>query len=145
MLFLHLFIVMQLLHSVCVVSHTLSYLGIFSFLHKPSDFLHWLCLAQQIYAILSWIHLSFFTRFIDVNFLIQKFCPCKKNDKYEVWFSRVYCLNLILIMFVHPISWSALLESNYIGHFELIFFLKMLCSIRNKMITTTTSDQMMVT
>ena len=20
-----------------------------------------------------------------VNFIFQKFCPCKKNDKYEVW------------------------------------------------------------
>ena len=23
--------------------------------------------------------------FFSVNFIIQKFCPCKKNDKYEVW------------------------------------------------------------
>ena len=20
-----------------------------------------------------------------VNFILQKFCPCKKNDKYQVW------------------------------------------------------------
>ena len=26
----------------------------------------------------------FFTRFFGVNFILQKFCPCKKNDKYEV-------------------------------------------------------------
>ena len=24
--------------------------------------------------------------FFGVNFIHQKFCPCKKNDKYEVWF-----------------------------------------------------------
>ena len=23
--------------------------------------------------------------FFSVNFILQKFCPCKRNDKYEVW------------------------------------------------------------
>ena len=23
--------------------------------------------------------------FFGVNFILQKFCPCKKNDKYQVW------------------------------------------------------------
>ena len=33
-------------------------------------------------------NVAFFTReklaFFGVNFILQKFCPCKKNDKYEV-------------------------------------------------------------
>ena len=24
-------------------------------------------------------------RFFGVNFILQKFCQCKKNDKYQVW------------------------------------------------------------
>ena len=23
--------------------------------------------------------------FFYVNFILQKFCPCKKNDKFQVW------------------------------------------------------------
>ena len=23
--------------------------------------------------------------FFGVNFILQEFCPCKKNDKYQVW------------------------------------------------------------
>ena len=29
--------------------------------------------------------LSYFTRFFGVNLILQKFCSCKKNDKYQVW------------------------------------------------------------
>ena len=70
--------------SVCSFTHFVLFCVFFSFLHKPSDFLHWLCLAQQIYAILSWNSFVVIYAFFGVNFLIQKFCPCKKNDKYEV-------------------------------------------------------------
>ena len=28
--------------------------------------------------------------FFGVNFILQKFCPCKKNDKYQVWGGGVY-------------------------------------------------------
>ena len=73
--------------SVCSFTHFVLFCVFFSFLHKPSDFLHWLCLAQQIYAILSWNSFVVIYAFFGVNFLIQKFCPCKKNDKYEVWVS----------------------------------------------------------
>ena len=26
--------------------------------------------------------------FFGVNFILQKFCPCKKNDKYQVWLTH---------------------------------------------------------
>ena len=29
-------------------------------------------------------------RFFGVNFILQKFCPCKENDKYKVWLDVNY-------------------------------------------------------
>ena len=75
--------------SVCSFTHFVLFCVFFSFLHKPSDFLHWLCLAQQIYAILSWNSFVVIYAFFGVNFLIQKFCPCKK--KWQIWGMRRAC------------------------------------------------------
>ena len=30
--------------------------------------------------------------FFGVNFILQKFCPCKKNDKYKVWLRRTFLI-----------------------------------------------------
>ena len=52
---------------------------------KPNlPFFSWL-LSPINYAILSWNLFVVIYSFFGVNFLIQKFCLCKKNDKYEVW------------------------------------------------------------
>ena len=39
----------------------------------------------MIYAILSQNPFFVIYAFFSVNFILQKFCPCKRNDKYEVW------------------------------------------------------------
>ena len=46
-------------------------------------------------------------RFFSVNFILQKFCLCKKNDKYQVWISD----GMILLL---PRSLSIWRTSHYI-------------------------------
>ena len=49
--------------------------------------------------------------FFFVNFILQKFCSCKRNDKYQV------CL-FILFMFRLEISWILFLEAPSFSHFS---------------------------
>ena len=39
--------------------------------------------------------------FFGVNFILQKFCPCKKNDKYEVcvFVFVLFCICILLYLF----------------------------------------------
>ena len=93
MLFLQQSTVMQYLNSVCNFTH---FVCIFLFLHKPSVLLHSVC-CFDIFALLGPINLNlryFVAKFVfeiyaffGVNFIIRKFCPCKRNDKYEVCFA----------------------------------------------------------
>ena len=79
-----------------VISHTLCNLCVFFFLflHKMSVFLHLVCSFRHFFIALPnkfWftlfcckIHFFVIYAFFGVNFILRKFCLCKRNDKYDV-------------------------------------------------------------
>ena len=46
--------------------------------------------------------------FFGVNFILQKFCSCKKNDKYQVW-GRLHVLMFhdFTMIIIFAVSWSS--------------------------------------
>ena len=90
--------VTQHLHSVCNFTHFVKfvYCVYFSFYFYTNQACFYTqCVVLHTFFI-AWPNISWFTlfcseirffviyAFFGVNFIIWKFCPCKRNDKYEV-------------------------------------------------------------
>ena len=90
------------IYTQCVISHTLCNLCVLFYFYTNQVCFYTQCVVLHTFLLLGPINLDlrYFVAksvfviyaFFGVNFILRKFCLCKRNDKYEVWSLRVFSL-----------------------------------------------------
>ena len=83
------------IYTQCVISHTLCNLCVLFYFYTNQVCFYTQCVVLHTFLLLGPINLDlrYFVAksvfviyaFFGVNFILRKFCLCKRNDKYEVW------------------------------------------------------------
>ena len=86
------------IYTQCVISHTLCNLCVLFYFYTNQVCFYTQCVVLQTFLLLGPINLDlrYFVAksvfviyaFFGVNFILRKFCLCKRNDKYEVWITN---------------------------------------------------------
>jgi len=103
------------IYTQCVISHTLCNLCVLFYFYTNQVCFYTQCVVLHTFLLLGPINLDlrYFVAksvfviyaFFGVNFILRKFCLCKRNDKYEVWYqSEEWSIKVCTFVYC-PASW----------------------------------------